>query len=100
MQTKIETSRLVLRPFQPSDVGAAFTWFGDPMVMRFTVTGPDKAIEDPVRSLLWHLLILDRPQEHVPRRDMPSAAGRPPLNIVRSLHCGFFQSALPFTRRP
>lgn len=53
MQTKIETSRLVLRPFQPSDVRAAFTWFGDPVVMQFTVTGPDKSMEDTARRLAF-----------------------------------------------
>jgi RimJ/RimL family protein N-acetyltransferase len=45
MRTRIETRRLVLRPFDPADVEAAFEWFGDPLVMRFTVTGPDKSIE-------------------------------------------------------
>jgi RimJ/RimL family protein N-acetyltransferase len=46
MQNRIETSRLVLRPFETSDVEAAFGWFGDPIVMRFTPTGPDKSIEE------------------------------------------------------
>ncbi len=41
MRTTIETSRLILRPFESGDVGAAFAWFGDPIVMRFTPTGPD-----------------------------------------------------------
>jgi ribosomal-protein-alanine N-acetyltransferase len=53
MQTKIETSRLVLRPFQPSDAEVAFTWFSDPVVMQFTVTGPDKSIEDTRRRLTF-----------------------------------------------
>ncbi len=41
----LETRRLILRPFRPSDVEAAFGWFGDPIVMRFTPTGPDTSIE-------------------------------------------------------
>jgi [ribosomal protein S5]-alanine N-acetyltransferase len=46
MQNRIETERLILRPFEVSDAGAAFAWFGDPVVMRFTPTGPDKSFED------------------------------------------------------
>lgn len=53
IQTRIETSRLVLRPFLHSDVEAAFTWFGNPVVMQFTVTGPDKSIEDTKRRLAY-----------------------------------------------
>lgn len=45
MQNTIETERLILRPFETSDAEAAFGWFGDPLVMRFTPTGPDKNIE-------------------------------------------------------
>lgn len=45
MRSRIETRRLVLRPFEPADVEAAFGWFGDPTVMRFTPTGPDTSIE-------------------------------------------------------
>lgn len=45
MQNRIETERLILRPFEASDAGAAFGWFGDPVVMRFTPTGPDKSME-------------------------------------------------------
>ncbi len=41
VRTTIETSRLILRPFESGDVAAAFAWFGDPIVMRFTPTGPD-----------------------------------------------------------
>jgi ribosomal-protein-alanine N-acetyltransferase len=51
MQTKIETSRLILRPFEASDAQAAFEWFGDPVVMRFTPTGPDKSIEETIMRL-------------------------------------------------
>jgi|SRR5215472_7055041 len=53
MRTEIHTARLILRPFQPSDIEAAFTWFGDPVVMQFTVTGPDKSIEE-TRSRLTY----------------------------------------------
>ena len=53
MRTQIETARLVLCPFLPSDVEAAFTWFGDPVVMQFTVTGPDPSIEDTSRRLAY-----------------------------------------------
>jgi len=53
MRTEIQTARLILRPFHPSDVEAAFTWFGDPVVMQFTVTGPDKSIEDTRRRLAY-----------------------------------------------
>ena len=45
MQNRIETERLILRPFEASDAGAAFGWFGDSVVMRFTPTGPDKSME-------------------------------------------------------
>ena len=44
-RTLIETRRLILRPFEMDDVEAAFTWFGDPIVMRFTPSGPDTSIE-------------------------------------------------------
>ena len=53
MRTEIKTARLILRPFQPSDVEAAFTWFGHPVVMQFTVTGPDKSIEGTRRRLIY-----------------------------------------------
>ncbi len=45
MRTTIETPRLILRPFESGDVEAAFEWFGDSIVMRFTPTGPDTSIE-------------------------------------------------------
>jgi ribosomal-protein-alanine N-acetyltransferase len=45
VQPTIETGRLILRPFESGDVEAAFGWFGDPIVMRFTPTGPDSSIE-------------------------------------------------------
>jgi RimJ/RimL family protein N-acetyltransferase len=53
MRTRIETRRLILRPFEPADVEAAFVWFGDPVVMRFTVTGPDKSIEQTRTRLTY-----------------------------------------------
>jgi len=45
VQATLETSRLILRPFQSGDVEAAFGWFGDPVVMRFTPTGPDTSVD-------------------------------------------------------
>ncbi len=45
MRVTIETSRLILRPFESADAAAAFGWFGDPLVMRFTPTGPDTSVE-------------------------------------------------------
>src|SRR5690349_1624069 len=45
MQERIQTDRLILRPFEPSDAKAAFGWFGDPVVMQFTPAGPDKSVE-------------------------------------------------------
>jgi [ribosomal protein S5]-alanine N-acetyltransferase len=71
MQDRIETERLILRPFEASDAEAAFGWFGNPVVMRFTPTGPDKTIaqtEARLRLFIEHQqthgfskwLILDR----------------------------------------
>ena len=51
MHAAIETSRLILRPFGPSDAQAAFGWFGDPVVMRFTPTGADKSVEETITRL-------------------------------------------------
>ncbi len=45
LRTSIETRRLILRPFESDDVEAAFAWFGNPIVMRFTPGGPDTSIE-------------------------------------------------------
>lgn len=45
MRIPMETERLILRPFQLADVEAAFGWFGDPAVMRFTPSGSDASIE-------------------------------------------------------
>lgn len=74
MQDRIETDRLILRAFEVSDAEAAFGWFGDPIVMRFTPTGPDKSIEETesrLRLFMEHQkangfskwLILDRASE-------------------------------------
>jgi hypothetical protein len=41
MDKPIETVRLILRPFEEDDLREAFAWFGDPLAMRFTPTGPD-----------------------------------------------------------
>ncbi len=53
MRTRMETRRLILRPFEPADVEAAFGWFGDPVVMRFTATGPEKSIEETKKRLAY-----------------------------------------------
>jgi [ribosomal protein S5]-alanine N-acetyltransferase len=53
MRARIETQRLILRPFEPAHVEAAFKWFGDPVVMRYTVTGPDKSIEETRTRLTY-----------------------------------------------
>ena len=42
---RIDTERLILRPFNNDDVEEAFRWFGDPLVMRFVPNGPDQSIE-------------------------------------------------------
>src|SRR5262249_37723867 len=45
MDGPMQTERLNLRPFEPADAHAAFSWFGDPEVMRFTPSGPDASLE-------------------------------------------------------
>jgi len=47
----IDTERLRLRPFASSDASSAFAWFGDPAVMRYTPTGPDKNLEETATRL-------------------------------------------------
>jgi len=44
MRLTLKTNRLILRPFELADAEAAFGWFGAPVVMRFTPTGPDASI--------------------------------------------------------
>jgi RimJ/RimL family protein N-acetyltransferase len=44
-QALIETPRLLLRPFLRSDGPAAFGWFGDARVMRYTPSGPDVSLQ-------------------------------------------------------
>jgi ribosomal-protein-alanine N-acetyltransferase len=41
----IETERLRLVPFGREDVEAAYRWLGDPQVMRFVPSGPDRSLE-------------------------------------------------------
>ena len=41
----IETPRLILRPFEETDIEEAFGWFGYSTVMQFTPAGPDKSLE-------------------------------------------------------
>lgn len=44
MHDAIDTDPLRLRPFISDDVQFAFDWFGDPLVMRFTPSGPDRSM--------------------------------------------------------
>ncbi len=52
MRLRIETSRLILRPFELTDAEAAFGWFGNPVVMRFTPNGPDTSIGQTMTRLV------------------------------------------------
>lgn len=54
IQARIQTARLILRPFEPSDAKAAFGWLGDPVVMQFTPAGPDKSIEQTRTRLVGY----------------------------------------------
>lgn len=45
MSERLDTARLILRPFVEDDAEAAFRWFGDPEVMRFIPTGADDSVE-------------------------------------------------------
>jgi RimJ/RimL family protein N-acetyltransferase len=45
MANLIETPRLLLRPFDRDDAVAAHAWFGDPVVMKYTPTGPDASVD-------------------------------------------------------
>jgi len=47
----IATERIILQPFAPDAFEAAYTWFGDPYVMRYTPTGPDRSREQTRRRL-------------------------------------------------
>lgn len=54
MPARTQTARLILRPFEPSDAEAAFGWLGDPLVMQFTPTGPDKSVEETRARLVGY----------------------------------------------
>jgi [ribosomal protein S5]-alanine N-acetyltransferase len=45
MIEEIETQRVLLRPFRSEDADAAYLWFGEPSVMRYTPGGPDTSVE-------------------------------------------------------
>ena len=45
MSTRIETSRLVIRTFEPRDAGAWVAMINDPEVNRFLPPGPDATME-------------------------------------------------------
>lgn len=55
MQDRIETERLVVRPFKTSDAEMAFGWLGDPVVMRFALAGADKSIEETKARLAGYV---------------------------------------------
>jgi len=44
MANLIETQRLLLRPFEDDDALAAHAWFSDPVVMKYTPSGPDASL--------------------------------------------------------
>jgi RimJ/RimL family protein N-acetyltransferase len=45
LRTHFETDRLILRPFEDTDIATAFQWMSDPVVMRFMPFGADTSIE-------------------------------------------------------
>jgi ribosomal-protein-alanine N-acetyltransferase len=51
MPERLDTPRLVLRPFTLDDTEAAFRWFGDPEVMRFIPSGADRSPEETRQRL-------------------------------------------------
>jgi len=48
--TEFQTPRTVVRPFTEDDARAAFAWFGDPVVMRYT-RGADRDVEETRRRI-------------------------------------------------
>jgi RimJ/RimL family protein N-acetyltransferase len=53
--TELQTTRTVMRPFSEADVIEAFSWFGDPAVMKFTPHGPDATIESTIERIKHYL---------------------------------------------
>ena len=51
----IETSRLILRPFNESDAKAAHAWFSDPEVFRFYTYGP-YSLEETAKRIREYML--------------------------------------------
>ena len=60
-EARLETSRLTLRPFVPSDTRAVFQYRSDPGVMRFIIGGADQTVDDTQQ-------VLDQYQEHQEKR--------------------------------
>jgi RimJ/RimL family protein N-acetyltransferase len=56
----IETARLILKPFRGEDTGPAFSWFGDPEVMRFMPAGPDASPEQTAGRIDTYIAHQDR----------------------------------------
>lgn len=42
--TELQTARTIIRPFSEDDAIQAFSWLGDPEVMKFTPHGPDATL--------------------------------------------------------
>ena len=51
MHNVMHTDRLQLRPFVAEDVESAFHWFGDPEVMRYTLSGPDRSTQQTAERI-------------------------------------------------
>ncbi len=49
--TTIQTSRTILRPFTLQDAAAAYIWFGNPQVMRYTPHGADASLAETQASI-------------------------------------------------
>jgi len=44
-----------MRPFSEADAIEAFSWFGDPVVMKFTPHGPDTTLESTIERIDHYL---------------------------------------------
>ncbi|MFZ2311230.1 MAG: GNAT family N-acetyltransferase [Methylobacter sp.] len=53
--TELQTARTIMRPFSEKDAIEAFSWFGDPDVMKFTPHGPDTTLESTIERIDHYL---------------------------------------------
>lgn len=53
--TELQTARTLLRPFSTNYAEEAFTWFGDPEVMKFTPSGPDESVDATLERIRHYL---------------------------------------------